>query len=129
MAETQTPPSSSPPPPPPPSGVPSAPPAPQTHLKTILIASALGIVFLLAATLILSLFLRPAPSTPAPPPPPPSTVVPPIIPPKTPTKWASDGGVLLLKESLSSVSAQVDSVDLYEPELSPPTIDLGISIK
>ncbi len=52
----------------------------------------------------------------------------PPAPPKT-SKLASDSGLLNLKVDLLKLGAQIDSVDLVEPQLSPPSLDLSISIR
>jgi hypothetical protein len=60
--------------------------------------------------------------------------VPAIIEPLPPTisrpisKFASDAGVLSLADSLTKLRSEIDSVDLFETQLAPPSIDLNIRV-
>ncbi len=50
-------------------------------------------------------------------------------PPPQPTKWASDAGVLKIKSDLASVSGELNTVDLNEPMLLLPNIDLRVTFQ
>jgi len=45
------------------------------------------------------------------------------------SKYATDSGVLKLRDDLKTISQSIDSVDLFEPQINPPALDLSISIK
>lgn len=45
-----------------------------------------------------------------------------------PSRFATDAGVLELKDKIASLSGQIDSVDLFETEIIPPNLDLHLSI-
>lgn len=47
----------------------------------------------------------------------------------TPSPWATDAGVLKLRDDLKTLSGKIDTVDLIEPQIAPPAIDLGLAIK
>lgn len=47
----------------------------------------------------------------------------------TPSQWATDAGVLKLRSDLQTLSGKIDTVDLFEPQITPPAIDLGLAIK
>ncbi len=77
---------------------------------------------IVGASIIGSLFhYTPAPP---PPPPPPEVTVKPII-----SRFASDSAILDLRDQLKTISKSIDSVDLIEPQISPPALDLNINIK
>lgn len=44
-------------------------------------------------------------------------------------KFASDSAILDLRDRLGQIRKDVDSADLIEPQISPPALDLNISIK
>lgn len=52
----------------------------------------------------------------------------PVIISKTVSKFATDAGVLKLREDINKLRSDIDSVDIFEPQLSPPNIDLNIAI-
>lgn len=58
----------------------------------------------------------------------PETPSAPVVTPKAPSKFATDAGVLQIKNGLRILGSQTDSVDLIEPQISPPNLDLNISI-
>lgn len=45
------------------------------------------------------------------------------------SKFASDAAVLNLSDRLRELAEEIDAVDLVEPQLSPPSLDLNIEIK
>ncbi len=64
------------------------------------------------------------------------TPVPTIIPtttitivPNTNSKYASDAAFLKLREDLKTLNQEIGTVNFFEPEISPPNIDLNIQIK
>lgn len=101
---------------------------PDYSLWLILGAALLAIVIIVIVAvvglkIILSSFKMPSPP-PAPLPPTPEVKVAPKSP-----RFATDAGVLKLREDLVSLGAQIDSVDLIEPQISPPALDLSIGIE
>lgn len=50
-------------------------------------------------------------------------------PPSQPSKFATDTGLLKLRDDIKNLSGRVDSVDLFEPEITPPNLDLNIKIQ
>lgn len=44
-------------------------------------------------------------------------------------KYASDSGVLKLRDDLKTIRQSIDSVDLMEPQINTPALDLSINIK
>ncbi len=59
--------------------------------------------------------------------PPPETAQPAAVPPKI-SKFATDSAVLGLRDGLAKLRSDIDSNDPFEPQLAPPSLDLGISI-
>lgn len=47
----------------------------------------------------------------------------------TSNKYATDSGILKLGEDLKTIRQFVDSVDLMEPQINTPALDLNINIK
>ncbi len=45
------------------------------------------------------------------------------------SKLASDSAVIKLKDDLKTIRQSVDSVDLMEPQINTPALDLNINIK
>jgi hypothetical protein len=79
--------------------------------------------------LVLPILLRPKPTIIETPPPPIKVEVPPVASPAARSKFASDAGVLKIRDDLKRTNINLDSVDLFEPQLTPPTIDTDISVK
>ncbi|MCL5676219.1 MAG: hypothetical protein M1120_03790 [Patescibacteria group bacterium] len=50
-------------------------------------------------------------------------------PPLEPTQWASNSAVVKIKSDLASLSGQLNIVDLNEPILSLPNIDLRVTFQ
>lgn len=74
-----------------------------------------------------SLISKPVKVVPTPivtPPPPPVVEVP-----RIPSKFASDSALLKIREDIKKTQADIDTVDLFDAQISPPTIDLGIQIQ
>lgn len=44
-------------------------------------------------------------------------------------RFATDSGVLKLRDDLKAISQSIDAVDLMEPQINPPALDLSINIK
>lgn len=44
-------------------------------------------------------------------------------------KYASDSALLEIRENLKVLNQQIGSANFFEPEISPPSIDLNIEIK
>lgn len=84
------------------------------------------LIVILALSYGLSLLSNLFRYTPPPPEPPsaPQVEVKPIAP-----KFASDSAVLDLRDRLAKIRKNVDSVDLIEPQIAPPALDLSISIR
>lgn len=61
--------------------------------------------------------------------PPEQTSVPPVITAPITPRWATDAGVLKIRDDLRTLQGKIDTIDFFEPQISPPSIDLGISIK
>ncbi|MCL4390406.1 MAG: hypothetical protein M1484_03130 [Patescibacteria group bacterium] len=45
------------------------------------------------------------------------------------SKYATDSGVLQLRDQLQTISDAIDAVDLIEPQIAPPALDLNLNIK
>ena len=96
-----------------------------------LIAGIVGLMFALVLALLIigiNLIINSAKNISAPPPPTP------VIEAPTPTavfqsKFATDAGVLKLRDDLTKLQTDIDSVDLFEPQLGSPNLDLKISIQ
>lgn len=52
-----------------------------------------------------------------------------VAPPPKISPYATDSGILKLRSDLQKLRSDIDSVDIFEPQLSPPNIDLNINIK
>ena len=106
------------------------PPKPK-HNYTLWLAIGAGvsfvilIVFGIAAGI--SIMLQAAQSRPVPLPPT-STATPAAVV-KTPSAFATDSGLLEIKTNLTNLQNQTDSVDLIEPQIAPPNLDLKIRIQ
>ncbi len=96
-----------------------------------LIAGIVGLMFALVLSLLIigiNLIINSAKNISSPPPPTP------VIEAPTPTavfqsKFATDAGVLKLRDDLTKLQTDIDSVDLFEPQLASPNLDLKISIQ
>lgn len=49
--------------------------------------------------------------------------------PKAKSKLASDSAVLRLRSDLEGFASELDRIDLIEPQLAPPNIDLNIKVE
>lgn len=49
--------------------------------------------------------------------------------PKETSKFASDSAFLQLKSDIAGFASEIDRIDLIEPQLAPPNIDLNISVQ
>lgn len=49
--------------------------------------------------------------------------------PVTPSKFATDAALLKLSTDIQTLRGKVDSIDLVEPEITPPNLDLRINIQ
>lgn len=67
-------------------------------------------------------------SVPPPAPPPTVTTTPTPIP-VIPTKYSTDSAILKLRDDLKSLMAKTDTVDLVEPEIAPPNLELNLKIQ
>lgn len=99
--------------------------------KTVLIIIFSTVLFLAIVAVGLyvgfSLISKPAKITPIPivePPPPPAQIIPAV-----PSKFASDSALLKIREDLKKTQGDIDTVDLFDAQISPPSIDLGIQIQ
>lgn len=52
-----------------------------------------------------------------------------VAPPPKISPYATDSGILKLRSDLQKLRSDIDSIDIFEPQLSSPNIDLNISIK
>ena len=50
-------------------------------------------------------------------------------PPPQPTKWASDSGILKVKKDLTDLGKNLTDIDLSEPMLGLPNIDLRVTFQ
>lgn len=104
----------------------------KTILPFILIGG--GIIFLVLLAIVgiivgLS-FLKAAPNTPlliTQTPTPVPTIIEVISNPNP--KFASDSGFLKMRDDLKSLNAEIGSANFFEPEISPPNIDLNLKIE
>lgn len=44
----------------------------------------------------------------------------------TPSRWATDSGVLLIEENLKSLTGDLEAVNLRETDLLPPVLDMKV---
>ncbi len=98
--------------------------------KPLIIGLIISCVFVLALGLGLGLALFARPKTPTPTPIPIQN--PPMFEPakpKEPSKLATDSAVLKLKNDVSALADELNRLDLTEPLLSPPNLDLEIRIE
>ncbi len=89
----------------------------------IIAALALTAIIALATVFIL---LRQQPASVGPAPASVTQTVPTLPPPSS--KFATDAGVLKLRDDLKTLMGRIDSVDFFESEISPPSLDLNIAI-
>jgi len=87
-------------------------------IVVLAVVAAIGVSMILSATKNVSV----VPAPPAPTPPPVVTV-------PTTSKFATDSAALQIKADLLKLMSDTDSVDLLEPQISPPNLDLSISVK
>ncbi len=59
---------------------------------------------------------------------PPEVATPAAIPVPPPSRFATDAGVLSLREAIATLSGKVDSIDLFETDITPPNLDLNLNI-
>ena len=52
----------------------------------------------------------------------------PLVPTTSRSRFASDAGVLKLRDGLKELSVDLDTVNFFEPEITPPDIDLNLKI-
>lgn len=52
-----------------------------------------------------------------------------VPPPPKISPYATDSGILKLRSDLQKLRSDIDSIDIFEPQLSSPNIDLNINIK
>lgn len=103
---------------------------PKTNLLPLYIAGGIIVFILITAVLLvmgLSLIKKAVPVPIAPKPTPPAPPVESVTP--TNPKYASDSALLKLRDDAKNLGTQIDSVDLFEPQLSSPNIDLNLNIK
>lgn len=109
---------------------PSAPPAKPPRNYTLWLFIAGIVIFIIVVSLALivgsSIFLSLLKPPAQPQPEPAAPVI--MVTPKIESKFASDSAVLQIRDSAKSLQTDIDSVDLVEPELSPPSLDLNIRI-
>ena len=51
-----------------------------------------------------------------------------VLPPVKISRFASDSGILKLREDLKNIQTKIDTMDLFESQITPPVYDLNISI-
>ncbi|MCL4397510.1 hypothetical protein M1403_00530 [Patescibacteria group bacterium] len=97
-----------------------------------LISGIVGLMFMVVLGLILvgvSLIVSSARNlTPTKPAPEPAVTESAPLPPKI-SRFASDSAVLDLQSGVGKLRSDIDTTDLFEPQLTPPNIDLNISIQ
>ncbi len=102
---------------------------PKPNRAWIIVVAVVGSLLLITivalATAIIALNTRPA----TPPPEPPQTLAPPASLPVIPSKYATDAGVLDVRDKLKNLMEKTGSVDLIEPEIAPPNLDLNLQIQ
>lgn len=103
-------------------------PRPQNWLPWIIGAAILGLIIIVFIGISVGIaIIRSAfqytPPPPATPPAPEVTIKP------AGGKYASDSGVLKLRDDLKTIRQAIDSIDLIEPQIAPPALDLNINIK
>lgn len=123
----------------PPPPVPASPPPtielsvpaadPNRSLKIMAVIAVVLAIIGLLIFLILPILTRPKTVPVEPPPPPVKIETPPIATPAAKSKFASDAGVLKIRDDLKRTNINLDAVDLFEPELTLPNIDQNITVK
>ncbi len=113
-----------------PSTLPPANPPKKNYLPFVL--AGLGAIFLIIVVSIASIGIGMIISashnaTPAPTPVPVAPA--PIAPVPVVSKFATDSGVLQIQSDLKTLMDNTASVDLIEPQIAPPNLDLNINIK
>lgn len=101
----------------------------KSKMPYLIIAGVVIFILIIITGLIVgfSLIAKPVKTKPIPiDTPPPSPVV---IVPKVPSKFATDSGLLKIRDELKKTQGDIDTVDLYDAQISPPNIDLGIQIQ
>lgn len=103
-------------------------PKPKNWLPFVIGAAVIGLllIIIIAISVGLSLLRSVLNYTPPPPAPAAAPVVN-IVP--VSSKYASDAGVLKLRDDLRVIAKAIDSIDLVEPQIAPPALDLRISIE
>lgn len=97
------------------------------NLVIILVVVVFILMVVVTGVLIgVAMILSASKSTPAPVPAP---VVQTITPPTAQvSKFASDSGLLKIRDDLKTLQSKIDTMDLFEQQITPPTLDLNISI-
>lgn len=119
---------------PPTPSIPIDPPPPVVKPKKdattlIIIGAIVFLVFVILATLIIGFTLLTRPHTPVVPPPPPTAQPTAPINPQPSSKFASDSALLKIRDNLKAIRTSVDSLDLFDAQISPPDIDTNIHVK
>jgi hypothetical protein len=95
----------------------------------LIIGGTVAFLIIIIVGLIIGLTLLPKPvkkdATPVIPPAPLQEA--PII--KSPSRFASDSGLLKIESDLKSIRTKIDTTDLFDAQISPPNLDLNINIK
>jgi hypothetical protein len=52
----------------------------------------------------------------------------PVTPPVKISRFASDSGILKLQKDLKDIQTKIDTMDLFESQITPPVFDLNIAI-
>lgn len=102
---------------------------PNRSLKIIAVIAIFLAVIGLLIFLILPILTRPKTVPVEPPPPPVKIETPPLATPAAKSKFASDAGVLKIRDDIKRANINLDAVDLFEPELTLPNIDQNITVK
>lgn len=106
----------------------SPPPQPKSYLPWIVGGAIVVLLLIILISINIGLALiksafqyTPPPAAPAPAP---AVTIKPVS-----SKYATDAGVLKLRDNLKTIGQSIDSVDLMEPQIAPPALDLNINIK
>lgn len=93
----------------------------------IIVAVVLVLMVVVTGVLIgVALILSSTKNTPAPVP---TVIEQPITPPAAKvSKFASDSGLLKIRDDLKTWQTKIDTMDLFEQQITPPSLDLNISI-
>ncbi len=105
------------------------PPPPKSFRKfwlvTAIVFALLALITIVSVITTVLILKKPA-STPETSPQPTIIITPTPVP--TPSKFATDAGILKIQADLKLLLGKIDSVDFFQTEITPPNLDLNIRV-